>query len=89
MLGSEKSFSSPKLELTAKGMAQCTDDQSRVWYPSAILAPQEACVSIPFLLEAVDDLMYLDPLINSYLQMSGTNLSKEKIFELHNLSITA
>ena len=38
-LGLKKSLSSPRLKLTAQGMAQCTDDQSRVWYHSAIQAP--------------------------------------------------
>ena len=46
-LGSQKEFvgasslSSPRLQLTAQGMAQCTDDQSLVWYHSAIQAPQK------------------------------------------------
>ena len=39
-LGMKKSFSSPRLKLTAQGMAQCTNDKSRVWYHSAIQAPQ-------------------------------------------------
>ena len=38
-LGPIKSFLSPWLELMAQGMVQCTDDQSRVWYHSAIQAP--------------------------------------------------
>ena len=40
-LGRKKSLSSPRLQLMAQGMAQCTDDQSRVWYHSAIQAPHE------------------------------------------------
>ena len=31
-LGPKKSLLSPRLELTAQGMAQCTDDKSQVWY---------------------------------------------------------
>ena len=38
-LGPKKSLLSPKLELTAQGMVQHTDDQSQVWYHSAIQAP--------------------------------------------------
>ena len=38
-LGLKKSLSSPRLKLTAQGMAQCTNDQSLVWYHSAIRAP--------------------------------------------------
>ena len=38
-LGPTKSLSSLRLELTAQGMVQCTDDQSRVWYHSAMQAP--------------------------------------------------
>ena len=37
-LGPKKSLS-PKLKLTAQGMAQFIDDQSQVWYHSAIQAP--------------------------------------------------
>ena len=39
-LGPKKSLMSPRLELTAQGMAQCTNDQSQVRYHSAIQAPQ-------------------------------------------------
>ena len=35
----KKSFLSPRLELAAQGMAQHIDDQSQVWYHSAIQAP--------------------------------------------------
>ena len=38
-LGLKKSLLSPRLKLTAQGMAQPTDDQSWVWYHSAIQAP--------------------------------------------------
>ena len=38
-LGLKKSLSSPRLKLKAQGMPQCTDDQSQVWYHSAIQAP--------------------------------------------------
>ena len=38
-MGLEKSLLSPRLKLIAQGMAQCTDDQSQVWYHSAIQAP--------------------------------------------------
>ena len=40
-LGPKKSLSSPRLKLMAQGMVQCTKDQSRVWYHSAIQAPQK------------------------------------------------
>ena len=39
-LGQKKSLLSPRLELTAQGMAQYTDDKSQVWYHWAIQAPQ-------------------------------------------------
>ena len=39
-LGLKKSLSSPRLELMAQGMAECIDDQSKVWYHSAIQAPK-------------------------------------------------
>ena len=39
-LGPKKSLSSLRLELMAQGMAQCTDDQSQVWYHLAIQAPR-------------------------------------------------
>ena len=34
--GLEKSLLSLRLKLMAQAMAQCNDDQSWVWYPSAI-----------------------------------------------------
>ena len=37
-LGPKKSLSSLRLKLLAQGMAQRTDDQSQVWYHSAIQA---------------------------------------------------
>ena len=41
MLVSEKEFVVTKaFKLMAQGMAQCTNDQSRVWHHSAIQAPQ-------------------------------------------------
>ena len=42
-LGLNKSLSSPRLELTAQCMVQYTDDQSQVWYHSAIQAPIGHC----------------------------------------------
>ena len=39
-LGPKKSLLSPRLELMAQGMVQHTDNQSWVWYYSAIQAPQ-------------------------------------------------
>ena len=39
-LGMKKSLSSLRLELSAQGMAQCTDEKSQEWYYSAIQAPQ-------------------------------------------------
>ena len=39
-LGPKKSLLSLRIELTAQGMPQSTDDQSLVWYHSAIQAPQ-------------------------------------------------
>ena len=39
-LGPKKSLSSPRLKLTAQGMAQCTNNQSQMWHHSAIQAPQ-------------------------------------------------
>ena len=36
-LGPKKSLLSPRLELAAQGMAQCTNDKSQVWYHSASL----------------------------------------------------
>ena len=44
-LGPKKSLSSQRLKLTVQGMAQCTDDQSRVWYHSTIQAP----LSVPLI----------------------------------------
>ena len=38
-LGPKKSLSSQMLELTTQGMAQHTNDQSQVWYHSAIQVP--------------------------------------------------
>ena len=38
-LGPKKSLLSPRLKLMAQDMAQCTDDQSQVWYHSAIQVP--------------------------------------------------
>ena len=38
-LGQKKSLLSPRLNLTAQGLAQQTDDQSQVWNHSAIQAP--------------------------------------------------
>ena len=38
-LGLKKSLSSPRLELTAQGMVQHTNDQSRVRYHSATQVP--------------------------------------------------
>ena len=40
-LGPKKSLLSPRLKLMAQGMVQRTDDQSQVWYHSAIQAPQQ------------------------------------------------
>ena len=40
-LGPKKSLSSLKPELTDQGMGQRNDDQSQVWYHSAIQAPQQ------------------------------------------------
>ena len=40
-LGLKKSLSSPRLDLTAQGMVQHTDDQNRLWYHSAIQAPKK------------------------------------------------
>ena len=49
VLGSKKSMFSPRLKLTAQGMAQYTDDQSQVWYHSAIQAPQKCKGLVYFL----------------------------------------
>ena len=38
-IGPIKSLPSPRLNLTAQGMAKCNDVQSQVWYHSAIQAP--------------------------------------------------
>ena len=38
-LGLKKSLLPPRLELMAQGIVQCTNDQSQVWYHSAIQAP--------------------------------------------------
>ena len=38
-LGPKKSLLSLRLELTAQGMGQHTNDQSQVWYLSTIQAP--------------------------------------------------
>ena len=54
-LGPKKSLSLPRLELKAQGMALCTDDKSRVWYHSAIQAPQ-----------ILTYLLYLEYLKNKY-----------------------